>query len=569
MCRDRILGRLGIKEDMPARPRKYGQKAFIGSSLDKLISEFSRQIKTNNKKRTDLSPKTHLQDYRLCTERLLACLSELNAKRSRNPKVLTAMIGCVADFLKKVPLGAVLDSIEDRYMDSHQKKRLLGCLAKTARMQESAKFLCKAARKTPVLRAVIVEQVYLPKDCLKIPSSEEVVESIDSVLARLSRLDETVIRRKDLPKWTQKRLAENPEDHFETHVNKTHRSSKIHAEIQILAHYEQRNNQDPDPEPDVVVVPPRVIASCKKPCYLCHTAISLHGRYWAPPSHGKLYSSWRIPVMAELGPLRRELVKVLEQKMIATIWELGRKAEEKPKDSFLNESSIYTLSMSSSTVTRLSTLSSLDLISGVHVAGSSQHLDLPGPSGQTTVSVTATSAADDAVPQTPSVNNESQSHDEEISLTQTKAESGMASDLGAVSGKQPIEEGRIPKEPSTKTHNEADIKHDAASTPSKDGKGHPFQTMPGLNDWFRSRDLDIFIDSTSGGRLQYAPRWLESTDEAAAILGDNTRKLWMSGLIDVLALATGEDVSFPRVGHDGNVYFSFGGRVIVIQPRGI
>ncbi|KAI9661755.1 MAG: hypothetical protein M1821_008994 [Bathelium mastoideum] len=61
---------------------------------------------------------------------------------------------------------------------------------------------------------------------------------------------------------------------------------RVHAEIQLLFHYEQNPPK---------TLSPRVLASNKEACYLCNLFIKTHGRYYTPKSHERLYPEWRLP----------------------------------------------------------------------------------------------------------------------------------------------------------------------------------------------------------------------------------------------------------------------------------
>ena len=62
---------------------------------------------------------------------------------------------------------------------------------------------------------------------------------------------------------------------------------KVHAEIQLLFDYEMRR-QEASPGP-------RVIVSSKSACFLCDRFIKLHGRFFMPSTHGRVYDSWSLP----------------------------------------------------------------------------------------------------------------------------------------------------------------------------------------------------------------------------------------------------------------------------------
>ncbi|PMD52359.1 uncharacterized protein K444DRAFT_543617, partial [Hyaloscypha bicolor E] len=56
-------------------------------------------------------------------------------------------------------------------------------------------------------------------------------------------------------------------------------SSEIHAEIQIIYHYEMRR----------VKIRARVICSSKSACFLFGLFIMLHGKFYLARTHGRLY----------------------------------------------------------------------------------------------------------------------------------------------------------------------------------------------------------------------------------------------------------------------------------------
>jgi OTT_1508-like deaminase len=61
--------------------------------------------------------------------------------------------------------------------------------------------------------------------------------------------------------------------------------SPVHAEIQLLIHYELISS----------ALPPRVIHCTKRPCFLCNLFFSIHGKFRIPATHGRLYEKWTLP----------------------------------------------------------------------------------------------------------------------------------------------------------------------------------------------------------------------------------------------------------------------------------
>ncbi|KAL8822476.1 MAG: hypothetical protein Q9191_006787 [Dirinaria sp. TL-2023a] len=81
-----------------------------------------------------------------------------------------------------------------------------------------------------------------------------------------------------------------------------HRLVKVHAEIQLLFFYELNLERKR----------PRTICSSKSACYLCDLFFRLHGQYYVPRTHGRLYHKWTLPDWHILLPeMRRRDFDVL------------------------------------------------------------------------------------------------------------------------------------------------------------------------------------------------------------------------------------------------------------------
>jgi hypothetical protein len=94
--------------------------------------------------------------------------------------------------------------------------------------------------------------------------------------------------------------------------------SRLHAEIQLILNYQQ----------DFGLLRPRVLCSSKSACYLCQLLITLHGQYYIPSTHGKLYDTWKWPTPMqlpdssgrggeniELQPLLSQFIDAIDRKL--------------------------------------------------------------------------------------------------------------------------------------------------------------------------------------------------------------------------------------------------------------
>lgn len=91
-------------------------------------------------------------------------------------------------------------------------------------------------------------------------------------------------------------------DEFRLAIADYYKSVKVHAEIQLLFFYERNSER----------IRPRTICSSKSACYLCDLFFRLHGQYYIPRTHGRLYHRWTLPDWHILLPeMRRRDFDVL------------------------------------------------------------------------------------------------------------------------------------------------------------------------------------------------------------------------------------------------------------------
>ncbi|OCT49038.1 hypothetical protein CLCR_04631 [Cladophialophora carrionii] len=81
----------------------------------------------------------------------------------------------------------------------------------------------------------------------------------------------------------------------------TNLQPKVHAEIQLLFHYEI----------NPTTKRPRVICSSKNACFLCELFIRLHGKFFVERTHGVLYPKWTLPDVEKI--LRPEMRRAIDE----------------------------------------------------------------------------------------------------------------------------------------------------------------------------------------------------------------------------------------------------------------
>jgi OTT_1508-like deaminase len=156
-------------------------------------------------------------------------------------------------------------------------------LAKLSRYVSAAYFLVEEARRQSVLAMLKVEIVsYEPlPGTAYVPSPEDLQSSLSKLASPVnkSHLYRHLCSQTTTPSTDTELLVSNC---FGDLVNA---KCAVHAEMQLLFHYEFLNP----------CLPPRVICSTKKACYLCNLFFMLHGRFTMLATHGRLYEKWTLP----------------------------------------------------------------------------------------------------------------------------------------------------------------------------------------------------------------------------------------------------------------------------------
>jgi OTT_1508-like deaminase len=245
----------------------------------------------------------------------LESLADLNVEIYPIQETLMEIVTQAYELTLTSNLGAALGT--SSFLDPTLKTFLPEAFGKLGRYYTAASELVSAARDRScrVFLTVRIEPCHfqvLPENL-----TLEVPVSIYEVSNRL-------FQSSDLPRESLLRLGDRiesslsrSEKKFQERIADMAGLGKIHAEIQLLFFYELH------PKP----VRPRVICSSKSACYLCNLFIQLHGQFFVPRTHGRLYGKWILPDWLEGLPIdRREKLGVIVTKLNSTIEEKIRKA---------------------------------------------------------------------------------------------------------------------------------------------------------------------------------------------------------------------------------------------------
>ncbi|KAF1949449.1 hypothetical protein CC80DRAFT_598904 [Byssothecium circinans] len=264
--RARITKRLGLSSSEPPKTAARLKLAFdltlklpkskrppLSSEVIQLGADFSRLSKRYNE-----TPMTKRNDG------------------SADVTLLSIMIVATEIWrTHQTSLEALFDRIPNSEMDPTTKESTICQLEKLAHYVPTAKSLLRKAGSLPVFQSVKVQSVYFSPADMRTGLHHSATKLMGLLVSSVYK------GRKGLQENIKKQVTEN----------NANQSYKVHAEIQLLFHYELFT----------VKYPPRVLKSSKHACFLCDLFIKKHGRFHIPKTHGRVYELWMIPELAGLN----------------------------------------------------------------------------------------------------------------------------------------------------------------------------------------------------------------------------------------------------------------------------
>ncbi|KAF1912148.1 hypothetical protein BDU57DRAFT_459713 [Ampelomyces quisqualis] len=257
--------------------------------------------------------------------------------KHRKPEELSGLVEGIYHLKQVGDVKTLLDLIPNRAMDPSSRQNLVNIISKVSRYREAARFLYRTAKRIPLLRRIKVVLVDLPRESFDRVSSKQYAPQLASIVERISANSQ----RTDVGNLCRLLSTGSAQlnDQFATQTRKTLREAKIHAEIQLVYHYELQASK----------LPPRVVCSSKDACYLCNTFLKMHSKMHTPRHHGRLYPGWRLPQVPNLAHLDMRLNAVLERRIEHSL-KLLRSTQTSTIYPDPNESTLLTLPPSTSTL---------------------------------------------------------------------------------------------------------------------------------------------------------------------------------------------------------------------------
>ncbi|VBB72096.1 Putative protein of unknown function [Podospora comata] len=320
MSQPRLLSRLGVQRAGIKKASK--DKSFFGSPIQQIINavsqyKYTKKVEAEARRFIKLAGEllTHLEQLKTCkVAALTACFKRITYTSSQ--------------LIASIKFDKLFSTLN---INPLMKTGFVTRLGKIARYYESSHFLVQLAKRSILFDHTEVTTIKLNEEAfLRVPNSE----TIHRLSECLSRCHPGAPLPLNINKICQKVKTDPTTANavFGKETRKILADSKVHAEVQIVAYYGLHP----------VARKPRVICSNKDACYMCNLFIQVHGMYYVPKSHGRLYTGWRVPPISSLSDAHAQLDKALQNKIRDVVQEFKDFGDrERVLDLNQNESTIF------------------------------------------------------------------------------------------------------------------------------------------------------------------------------------------------------------------------------------
>ncbi|KAG4432319.1 hypothetical protein IFR05_012198 [Cadophora sp. M221] len=239
------------------------------------IREVSAKVQTPVGSETLSNVRSHVEGL----DRLFSRLEGLEKSKAISKQGLEILSQLVTTSSELSSSSALSGTLAISNMEPSSKQFVSNAIGKLGRYCSAAKFLYQAAMRFSVFGRIRISVVKLL--AVPLPVVQDPETAVKGVITGVFKTEEIENANSQLLQRLTRRRVDFSQ------VCKAITSTKfiVHAEIQLLIHYELQN----------LALPPRIICSSKKACFLCNLFLELHGKYIVPSTHGKMYEKWTLP----------------------------------------------------------------------------------------------------------------------------------------------------------------------------------------------------------------------------------------------------------------------------------
>ncbi|KAL4941953.1 hypothetical protein BDV06DRAFT_235741 [Aspergillus oleicola] len=207
--------------------------------------------------------------------------------------------------LQQIPqLQAIIEVIPNIYMEPTSRESFLNIVGKVSQYRKAARFLYRTAKETPMARTMHAIPVRLPEKAFASSSMNTYTPDLSAKITEATSKKQQQKLLKEICKVLGL-SQEEAQSQYNRQVNNTLKQSKIHAEVQLIAHLQLQHSLS-------TITSTRVICSSKDACFLCNLFIKAYGKIYTPRSHGVLYPAWRLPRLPQLQEIERRFCGLLK-----------------------------------------------------------------------------------------------------------------------------------------------------------------------------------------------------------------------------------------------------------------
>ncbi|KAK4140316.1 uncharacterized protein C8A04DRAFT_15069 [Dichotomopilus funicola] len=296
MCKHRIFSRIG-SERQDAKYTKNG-KQFLGTTLQCILDAISTTRRSFVGELKGIADRFARQG-----RQILHHLKSLETCKEKNVvSIMMDVIRAVHKLIETTSFNILLDTLTTTELAPTDRHRFTTQIAKLAQYQECTLLFLQMAKAQNIFQQAEVHLVSLEPELFKPEMPSPPGCHITSCINRCRASSGSKIKANTTEITAKLQRQGKFNTAFKSTVHEILKQSRVHAEIQLLTHYELH----PVPKK------PRIICSSKDSCYLCNLFIRLRGDFYTPRTHGNIYHRWWLPPVPEFAITRNRLNQELE-----------------------------------------------------------------------------------------------------------------------------------------------------------------------------------------------------------------------------------------------------------------
>lgn len=259
------------------------------ASRPQLICTLRKVASLTGKDGTDLNTAKGFQTHVHKLDSLFGRLESISKKDANSAEGAEILLQLIRVFQQIRSSDSLKPALMLTDYNEERKQYLSRTVKKLASYGSTAEFLVRLAAKKSIFASIDITLVKATAMEMKpIVEANRFIAGLFTDVYGSSQAPSAVPKLKTCLKQQQKQQQQLDYPAFCRAVSSTR--FVVHAEIQLVAYYESHR----------AAFPPRVLCSSKKACFLCNLFVNLHGKFFMPSTHGRIYDTWTIPIKLQV-----------------------------------------------------------------------------------------------------------------------------------------------------------------------------------------------------------------------------------------------------------------------------